>query len=182
MTALDASGLERRLTARDHDALRLWLRLMSVHKLVAAEIRQRLQESAGMTLARFDLLSQLEREAGGLRMGDLSKRLMVTTGNITQITDQLEREGLVERRPDPHSRRARLVRLTAAGRRAFQTVASAHEAWIVELFSGLSIRERQSMLTLLGKAKLAMTGSRPAGHALRYSGRRKGGERHAGDA
>ena len=37
---------------------------------------------------------------------------MVTTGNITGLTDELEAENLVERLADPHSRRARLVRLT----------------------------------------------------------------------
>jgi DNA-binding MarR family transcriptional regulator len=144
---------ERRLTIGDHNALRVWLRLMSVHKLIILAVRRRLQERFSITLARFDLMAQLERERAGLRMVDLSDRLMVTSGNITQITDQLQSEGLVERHPDPRSRRAWLVKLTRAGRKAFGPIARAHESWLVELLSGLSPKEKSSLLALLAKEK-----------------------------
>jgi len=144
---------------RDHDALRVWLRLMSVHKLIAGAIRHRFQEKFAITLPRFDLMAQLHREPDGLRMVDLSNRLMVTSGNITQITDQLEREGLVDRHPDPRSRRACLVKLTPVGRQAFEPIASSHEEWVVELLSGLSKKEKSSLLTLLAKEKLFLTSS-----------------------
>lgn len=138
-------------TRADHDCLRIWLRLMKVHKLVANELRQRLQSNFDVTLARFDLMAQLERTRVGLRMVELSKNLMVTSGNITQVTDLLEREGLVERRPDPSSRRSRLVRLTRAGRDEFVKIAKTHEEWIVELLSSFSQKERKSLLSLLAK-------------------------------
>lgn len=147
------NDFEDRLTNRDRDALRAWLRLMSVHKLIANAIRQRFQEKFAITLPRFDLMAQLQREPAGLRMVELSNRLMVTSGNITQMTDQLEREGLVERHPDPRSRRACLVKLTLAGRQAFGPIAAAHEEWVVELLSGLSRREKTSFLALLAKEK-----------------------------
>ena len=50
---------------------------------------------------------------------------MVTTGNITGLTNELENDGLVERMVDPTSRRAFLVRLTPKGRRQFKTAAKA---------------------------------------------------------
>ena len=62
-------------------------------------------------------MAQLERNPQGLRMGELSRRLMVTGGNVTGITDQLVAEGLVERRPIAGDRRAYAVRLTAKGKR-----------------------------------------------------------------
>jgi DNA-binding MarR family transcriptional regulator len=86
-------------------------------------------------------------------MGELSRRMMVTGGNVTGITDLLEKERLVERAADPADRRATLVRLTAAGRRAFTAMAAEHERWIVESFRALSGREMATMAALLARLK-----------------------------
>jgi DNA-binding MarR family transcriptional regulator len=86
-------------------------------------------------------------------MNELSRRMMVTGGNVTGITDLLEREGLVERVADPDDRRAWLVRLTRVGRRAFGAMAAEHERWIVEAFAPLSAREMATMAALLARLK-----------------------------
>src|SRR5438552_3107783 len=117
---------ESRASVDDHQALRLWLRLFACTNLIEQRVRRRLRESFATTLPRFDLMAQLERSPGGLKMGELSRRMMVTGGNITGITDQLERERLVARRPLPGDRRAYKVELTAAGRRAVRAMALAH--------------------------------------------------------
>ena len=98
----------------DHGAIRLWLRMLATNRLVETRTRRLLQERYATTLPRFDLMAQLERAPSGLKMGELSRRMMVTGGNVTGITDLLEKEGLVERVPDPDDRRAILV--TAHGR------------------------------------------------------------------
>ncbi len=116
-------------------------------------MRSQLREQFDTTLPRFDLMAQLERAPEGLRMNELSRRLMVTGGNVTTITDQLEREALVERVEVPGDRRAYLVRLTAKGRRQFNAMALAHEAWIVQAFHGLSEAEARQLHALLGKVK-----------------------------
>ncbi len=148
-----AMDLESRVGADDHRALRLWLRLLSCTQHIERDVRSRLRDRFGTTLPRFDLLSQLERHPEGLRMNALSRRLMVTGGNVTGIVDQLEREGLVERQADADDRRAFRVRLTRAGERAFAEMAREHEAWIVELLSGLTRREHAELFALLAKVK-----------------------------
>ena len=145
--------LETRLTDDHHQALKLWLRLLSCTNLVEAEIRTRLRAEFGMTLPRFDLMAQLERHREGLKMNELSRMLMVTGGNITAIVDQLENEGLVERLDDAADRRAFRIRLTRAGERGFAEMARAHEEWVVELLAGLSRREQEDLLKLLAKVK-----------------------------
>src|SRR5262245_32278722 len=115
--------LETRAALTDQLDLRLWLRMMAVHKLITNEARRRLRASFNMSLSRFDLMAQLDATKVGLRMGEISNRLMVTTGNITGLTDELEADGLVERSVDPTSRRAFLVRLTPTGRKAFRAAA-----------------------------------------------------------
>ena len=144
---------ETRATLSDHQDLRLWLRMMAIHKLINNEARRRLRESFNMSLSRFDLMAQLDALKNGLRMGEISNRLMVTTGNITGLTDELEADGLVERVADPHSRRALLVRLTPKGRKVFRTAAKANERWITEFFSVLSAKEKKSMFDLFGIQK-----------------------------
>lgn len=133
--------------------LRLWLRLLSCTLLIENEIRARLRQRFGVTLPRFDLMAQLDRAPDGLTMGELSRRLMVSNGNVTGITDRQVAEGLVTRSPSPTDRRTMVVRLTPAGRAAFAEMARVHERWIVELFSGLSREEKGELMRLLGRAK-----------------------------
>ena len=148
-----ATDAETRADRADHGAIRLWLRMLATNRLVETRTRRLLQERYGTTLPRFDLMAQLERAREGLRMSELSKRMMVTGGNVTGITDMLEREGLVERLPDPADRRAILVRLTPAGRRSFAAMAAEHERWVVEAFDELTGREMATMATLLARLK-----------------------------
>ena len=143
--------------ADDHQALRLWLRLMTCTQLIEREVRARLRERFDTTLPRFDLMSQLWRYPDGLKMNELSRHLMVTGGNITGIVDPLEKAGLVERTPEPADRRAYRVRLTRTGRKAFAEMARIHEEWIVELLAGFSRKEHAEIYKLLGKLKQVTT-------------------------
>lgn len=148
-----AEDFETRGASSDHQDLRLWLRMMALHKLITNEIRGRLRVSFGMSLSRFDLMAQLDATRTGIRMGEISSRLMVTTGNITGLTDELEADGLVERTVDPRSRRAYLVRLTAKGKKTFRAAAKAHETWIAEFFSALSPKDKKMLFEIFGVHK-----------------------------
>lgn len=138
------------------DSLRLWLRLLTCTTLVETEIRRRLREEFNTTLPRFDLLAALERGGEGLTLGDVSRRMMVSNGNVTGLAIRLEAEGLVERRLDAGDRRAFRLRLTARGAREFARQSRAHEAWIAELFGTISEAERTQLHRLLGRAKTSI--------------------------
>jgi DNA-binding MarR family transcriptional regulator len=141
----------------DHDALRVWLRLLSCTTLIENLISSRLRGEFDTTLPRFDVMAQLARFPDGLLMSDLSQRLMVSNGNITGIIDNLERDGFVERILLPEDRRARKVRLTDKGRVAFDQMAVTHESWVNDWLSSLSGEEQQVLYTLLGKIKHGMS-------------------------
>ena len=145
--------MESRLTHDHHQPLKLWLRMLSCTVRIETEIRTRLRNEFGITLPRFDLMAQLERHPEGLRMGELSKRMMVTGGNITGIAEQLVQEKLVVRVPDKQDRRAYSVKLTASGRRAFSRMAAAHEEWITELLGGVSSGDKGKLIELLSQIK-----------------------------
>ena len=144
---------ETRVREDHHDSLRLWLRLLSCSTLIENHIRQRLQGEFATTLPRFDLMAQLERCPEGLKMGELSKRLMVTGGNVTGITDMLEKEGLVIREVDAADRRVFRVKLSAEGQRQFRRMAAEHEQWVIELFEGMTVKHKNQLVELLGDLK-----------------------------
>ncbi len=144
---------ETRATEDHHQALRLWLRLLAVTNFIESHVRQKLLAAFETTLPRFDLMAQLERVPEGLKMNELSQRLMVTGGNVTGITDMLEKEGLVVREVDSVDRRAFRVKLTRDGRRLFSRMAAEHEQWIIQLFQGLSTKQKDQLISLLGDFK-----------------------------
>ena len=152
--ALDA---ETRVHDDHHVSLRLWLRLLSCTNQIESRVRQNLQSSFNTTLPRFDLMAQLERAPQGLKMSELSQRMMVTGGNVTGITDGLEKEGLVLREVDAADRRVYRVKLTPEGQQQFRRMAAEHERWVVDLFGPLSPRHKKQLLDLLGELKEQLT-------------------------
>lgn len=86
-------------------------------------------------------------------MGELSKRMMVTGGNVTGITDQLEKEGWVTRETVANDRRAFLIKLTPRGKKAFSNMARAHEEWIEQRLGRLPEDRQRQLYALLGDLK-----------------------------
>jgi DNA-binding MarR family transcriptional regulator len=156
-----AVGMDTRLTDDHHESLRLWLRLLTCTHLIETHVRKALAKEFKTTLPRFDLMAQLERAPHGLQMGELSRRMLVTGGNVTGIVDQLERSGLLVRTEDPADRRAYLVKLTKEGRRLFGQMAAEHEAWIVKLFSGIPKREQRALTESLSRLRGQLTRETP---------------------
>jgi DNA-binding MarR family transcriptional regulator len=147
---------ESRTRDSDHLALRLWLRLLSCTQRIETPLRRRLRERFDGSLPRFDLMAQLDRHPQGLKMRELSERLMVTGGNVTGLTDRLVQEGLVERQEDASDRRAYSVRLTEEGRRQFRLMAREHEDWVAELLGGIDSTTQSALFDLLGRLKKAL--------------------------
>jgi DNA-binding MarR family transcriptional regulator len=147
---------ESRVHDAHHESLRVWLRLLTCTQMIERRVRSRLREQFATTLPRFDLMAQLERAPEGLKMSELSRRMMVTGGNVTGITDQLVAEGMVERRPIEGDRRAYAVRLTPTGRAAFDRMAKAHERWIEEMMAAFPRADRERLHALLGSLKTSL--------------------------
>jgi DNA-binding MarR family transcriptional regulator len=106
------------------------------------------------SLPRFDYMAQLYRKPEGLRMKELTRYLMVTGANITGLTDELERDGMVERISSATDRRSWIVHLTAKGRTQFESMAAEHEGWILELFSCFDAKTLNQIYTQLGALRV----------------------------
>lgn len=156
LTPIDAESQLQDASHTHQQELRVWLRLLTCANLIEGEIRSRLREHFDTTLPRFDLMAQLERSEDGIQLGELSRRMMVSNGNITGLVDRLVQSGLIERRVSETDRRAARVRLTDAGRELFNRMAAAHADWMAELFGQLDEREQEALWTELGHLKLSV--------------------------
>jgi len=143
-------------TPEDHgDELRLWLRLLTCTTLIEGEVRSRLRERFDVTLPRFDLMAQLDKAPDGMTLSDVSKRMMVSNGNVTGLVERLVESGHIDRRTSSEDRRVQMIRLTKSGRAVFRKMAAEHELWIASFFADLTEKDVRDMMRLLGKAKVS---------------------------
>ena len=154
--ATRTDDFETGVSADDGLELRVWLRLLTCSTLIEHGVRQGLHRSFDTTLPRFDVLAQLQRAGKPLSMGDLSRRLMVTNGNVTGLVDRLKSEGLVDRRRSDGDRRVQIVSLTQAGAAAFERMAADNRRWVTGMMAGLSRKEKDALFALLGRLKSAV--------------------------
>ncbi len=134
----------------DNDVLQLWMRLLNSTTQIENEVRKRLVDRFGISLARFDYLSQLSRVNAAMRMVDLSRLMRIVGGNLTQITEDLEKEGWVQRDNSHENYLLWNVRLTPRGRSGFEEIATEHERWIRELFGGFDSDAVRDLYSKLG--------------------------------
>ena len=136
----------------DRSSVRLWLRLLSCTMAIEKDVQRRFS-ARGATLARFDVLAALDRNPQGMSMGALSRALLVSNGNVTQLVQKLAKDGLVRIAPSPADRRASIVRMTGKGRAEFGGLAAAHHDWIDALVAGMDAEARENLYQALGELK-----------------------------
>lgn len=133
--------------------VRVWLRLLSCAMLIEKRIRRNFAEQFDMTLPRFDVMAALERHPQGQSMGELSRALLVSNGNVTAIVKALQQDGLVTLETDPSDRRASIVALSRKGRALFIRLARAHHAWIREALEDFPREKQEALHELLAALK-----------------------------
>jgi DNA-binding MarR family transcriptional regulator len=136
------------------NALRAWIRLTKCAKRIEAHVNRRFAEAHGTSLARFDVLANLERCAGhAASTTELSRLLLASQGNITRLLDRMEQDRLVRRRPSAKDGRVSEVQMTRAGEALFARLAADHESWTAGLFGDLDNAELKQLTRLLGRLR-----------------------------
>ena len=141
------------------DTLRAWLTLLNTSNAIKKSVDGRLRARFGISISRFDVMSALQRHPQGLRAGALSRQLMVTEGNTTQVTAPLIRDGYVQRRPSPLDARGVIFSLTPKGAKLFDDIAAEHKEWIHDAFAGHDERDLAQLRALLNKLDPEVIGS-----------------------
>jgi DNA-binding MarR family transcriptional regulator len=136
--------------------LQLWVRLLACAHDAEQRIKNRIKENFRINQTQFNLLSQLDRAPGGIRMGEIARRTVVTGSNVTAVVDDLEARGLVRRQTAADDRRATVITLTENGRTAFAQMAPFVADWIEELFAELTKQGKRQLVQQLDSLKVAM--------------------------
>ncbi|WP_241657345.1 MarR family winged helix-turn-helix transcriptional regulator [Aurantiacibacter suaedae] len=145
--AADASTLD----------LKIWVRLLGCAKLIEKTLRRNFEVHFATTLPRFDILATLARNVDGLRMGELSRALLVSNGNVTSIVRQLQEQGLVHSAKAPDDARSAVVRLTPAGEEVFSELAQAHRHWVREAMKDFPEDQQRQLLELLVQLRSSLS-------------------------
>lgn len=130
-------------------ALKLWVTLARASSAIAAHAHADVARH-GLTLAEFGVLEVLFHK-GPLLLGEVQRKVLVSSGGVTYLVDRLERRGLVERRVCPQDRRARYATLTADGQALLERIFPEHAACIEAALDGLDADEQHTALRLLHK-------------------------------
>jgi len=133
-------------------ALKLWTVLARAHAAVLAHSQADIARH-GLTPGEFAVLEALYHK-GPLLLGEVQRKILVSSGGITYLVDSLERRGLVERRTCEQDRRARYAALTPAGERFIAEIFEEHAAAIERAVSGLDLEEQRQAIDLLKKLGL----------------------------
>jgi MarR family transcriptional regulator, 2-MHQ and catechol-resistance regulon repressor len=126
-----------------------WLILWKAARAVEARAFRSIEDT-GLCASDFGVLEALLHK-GALPVNVLGRKLLLTTGSITQAVDRLARRGLVERHDHPQDRRVRLVELTAEGRGMIEPAFARHAADLEEAVAVLTPAERGTLVALLRK-------------------------------
>jgi len=138
----------RKRTA-DGSGTHLWLLLMKAHRTLGRLAAGSIESSV---VGRSDLaVLEMLLHKGPQLVNEIGRRVELTSGAITTAVDRLESRGLVTREADPSDRRARIVRLTAAGEEQAARIFADHKAAMDRAASGLSKTERATLIELLKK-------------------------------
>jgi DNA-binding MarR family transcriptional regulator len=130
----------------EHIEIRIWLRLLACSTHIENVLKSRLRRDFATSLARFDVLAQLDRFEHGLTMTELSRRLLVSNGAVTGLVDKLVADKLVVREDHSTDKRTVIVQLTPEGRAQFRKMALRHEEWVISLLGDLSHEARVELL------------------------------------
>jgi polyisoprenoid-binding protein YceI/DNA-binding MarR family transcriptional regulator len=135
-----------------------WLRLARVYQKVDQLSGEHLR-SWGLSVAQFDMLVQVGA-AEGLTQQRVADSLLVTKGNICQLVDRMERDGLLRR---CHAGRSNQLFLTDEGRRLYERVLPDHQAMIARVFSDVAVDDQAQLLSLLRKVDHSLRDSNSRG-------------------
>jgi len=150
--------------ARTAAALKLYVVLMRA----SAAVTRRVDESVtrhGLSPAEFGILEVLYHR-GPMLLGEVQRKILVSSGGITFLVDKLASKGLVERRECETDRRARYAALTAEGERLIERIFPAHAALITEVVgkASLTAAEQKELTSLLRRLGTSADDDRDGTH------------------
>ena len=141
-------------SANPHEAVGAHVRIASCYNLLMREARRSVNDRWSLTLPQFDVLAELARaDERGFTFIELSRLLLVTSGNLTGIVDRLEARELVRRQRDAKDGRVVRVKLTGRGRAMTSRMLPKHADDLGEILAFMSRDGLKRLSSLLDEVR-----------------------------
>ena len=128
-------------------ALRLWIRLARAYRAIEQAAARDVARH-GLTLAEFGMLEAIHH-LGPMALGEIQRKILVSSGGVTYVADSLEKRSLIRREPSVSDRRVRIAVLTEQGEKLIREIFPEHERVLEETMSGLDPGEQEEAASLL---------------------------------
>jgi len=140
-------------SAAQERALKLFVVLTRASNALHRKLNERI-DLHDLTLTEFGILEALYHK-GPLLLGDVQRKILLSSGGVTYTVDRLAEKGLVERRECASDRRARYAALTPKGEALISEIFPSHADQITDLMSVLSSKEQGELVDLLKRLGLS---------------------------
>lgn len=129
-----------------------WLAFVRTYARLWDQLEAQIRRDHGLTIARYDVLAQLDTSGGQLRLSDLASAIVLSPSGLSKLLDRMEASGLIRREPDPDDARASLATLTPEGRALVKRARRSHHALLGQTFgAALDDREVAELARIIGR-------------------------------
>ena len=111
-----------------------WLALLRTHSRLWDQVEAQMRRDSGLTMARYDVLMQLDMAGGRLGLSELASRIVLSPSGLSKLLDRMAAAGLIRREPDPRHARSTFARITPKGRSLVRKARQSHHAWLQRAF------------------------------------------------
>jgi len=136
---------------REKTILAAWSRFLGAHALMLRAMDAEMKAASLPSMAVYDVLLELDRSGGRLRIGELANRLVIEPYNMTRLLDRLEKAGLLRRERVAGDRRGAFAVLTQEGAALRERIWPHYRRLIVEIFGAtLTARDAELVARIFG--------------------------------
>ena len=119
----------------DHERwMGAWLALIRTHARLWDELEAQMRRDHGLTIARYDVLAQLDAAGGRLRLGELGSSVVLSPSGLSKLLDRMQASELIRREPDPQDARSTFAAITPRGRAIMRKARRTHHHLLQERF------------------------------------------------
>jgi DNA-binding MarR family transcriptional regulator len=129
-----------------------WLALIRTRTRLWDEIESQMRREHGLTMARYDVLANLNHAGGRLGLSELASRILLSPSGLSKLLDRMDASGLIRRDPDPDDARAAFATITPLGRALVERAREGHHALLRETFgNALTDRDLADLTRIMSR-------------------------------
>jgi DNA-binding MarR family transcriptional regulator len=137
-----------------------WISLVRTHARLWDQVETRMRQDSGLTMARYDVLMQLDMASGRLGLTELASKVVLSPSGLSKLLDRMETAGLIRRQPDPRDARSTFAAITPRGRALVRKARASHHEFLQGAFGdALDDRDVADLARVMARIDARSAGS-----------------------